>query len=324
MTERNFDYDVGLSFAGEQREFVEQVAENLKSRGIRVFFDDYEQDTMWGKDLYTHLSDIYQNSCRYCVIFISQAYADKVWTNREREGAQSRALEEHQEYILPARFDDTPIPGILPTIHYIDLRTKSPSDLGDLIAQKVGKDIRVSYLPPRLDRLYEHLELEDDPEVHAKVYLQAASFFDSLRRMEPDEKDAVFCVIRFGCHHDFPEDIHISADLLRRHTGKSVSALKRILGGLRSLGFSCTVRESTTRGTGQDEEVLDAEDFFFHLNWYDLHKRENPLPDLKVAGWMVLGATEHYCEEHGQEFLDRLDFSQLASATVSREGDKSA
>jgi hypothetical protein len=37
---------------------------------------------------------------------------------------------------------------------------------------------------------------------------------------------------------------------------------------------------------------------------------------------MVAGATENYCEEHGAEFLDRLDFSQLASSTASRESHK--
>ena len=41
MSKRNFEYDVCLSFAGEQREYVEQVADKLKSRGVRVFFDDY-------------------------------------------------------------------------------------------------------------------------------------------------------------------------------------------------------------------------------------------------------------------------------------------
>ena len=34
---------------------------------------------------------------------------------------------------------------------------------------------------------------------------------------------------------------------------------------------------------------------------------------------MVVAATENYCEEHGGEFLDRLDFSQLATATATAE-----
>jgi hypothetical protein len=38
-----FDYDVALSFAGEDREYVNQVAGVLNELGIRVFYDKYEQ-----------------------------------------------------------------------------------------------------------------------------------------------------------------------------------------------------------------------------------------------------------------------------------------
>ncbi|WP_206919166.1 hypothetical protein [Alicyclobacillus suci] len=59
----NFDYDVALSFAGEDRIYVEQVAEILHAIGVRVFYDRYVEDELWGKDLYTHLDDVYQNKC---------------------------------------------------------------------------------------------------------------------------------------------------------------------------------------------------------------------------------------------------------------------
>jgi hypothetical protein len=55
-----FEYDFCLSFAGEQRAYVEEVASELKSRGIRVFFDDYEKAELWGKDLYAHLDEVYR------------------------------------------------------------------------------------------------------------------------------------------------------------------------------------------------------------------------------------------------------------------------
>ena len=46
----NFKYDVGLSFAGEQRAYVEQVAEKLQSLGIRIFYDDYERGEAVGQE----------------------------------------------------------------------------------------------------------------------------------------------------------------------------------------------------------------------------------------------------------------------------------
>lgn len=132
-------YEVVLSFAGEDRKYVEKVAEYLKSNGVKVFYDRYEEVTLWGKDLAEHLDKVYRGSARYCVIFISSAYANKIWTNHEKRSALAKAIEEKEEYILPARFDDTEILGIRPTIGYVDLRKKTPEELGKMILQKLGR-----------------------------------------------------------------------------------------------------------------------------------------------------------------------------------------
>jgi hypothetical protein len=60
----SFEYDVCLSFAGEDRAYVEQVAEALAARGVRVFYDVYERVDLWGKDLYVHLADVYPSADR--------------------------------------------------------------------------------------------------------------------------------------------------------------------------------------------------------------------------------------------------------------------
>lgn len=134
-----FEYDVALSFAGEDRLYVEGVAKYLKEKGIKVFYDDYEKTGLWGKDLYVYLDEVYQKKARYCVMFLSCHYAEKLWTNHERKSAQARAFIEKGEYILPARFDNTEIPGISPTIGYIDLRSLEPDKFGKLIVEKLKK-----------------------------------------------------------------------------------------------------------------------------------------------------------------------------------------
>ncbi len=131
------DYDIALSFAGEERGYVDRVANLLKERGVKVFYDLFEEADLWGKDLYVHLSDVYHKRARFTVMFISAAYANKVWTNHERKSAQARAFQEAQEYILPARFDDTEIPGVLPTVGYVSLKDRSPDDLVSLITKKL-------------------------------------------------------------------------------------------------------------------------------------------------------------------------------------------
>lgn len=318
MNKQYFKYDVGLSFAGERREYVEEVANRLKSRGVTVFYDDYERETLWGKDLYSHLSEVYQHMCRYCVIFVSEEYASKVWPNRERESAQARALEEKQEYILPARFDDTPIPGLLETVGYVNLTDMSPQELCDLIVKKIGKQIREHYLPPNLDRLFHHLDIEDHQEFQEEVYSHAYSFFDALQRMTSEERDAVIGLIRFGCPSYLPENVHIHCDLLRRRTGMSVARLKRLLSGVNSLGFRCSVAKDAEHDVNLPGTTIGDRDLFY-LRWLNLTGEEKEFPEMLVAREMIVGATEHYCEHHGTLFLERLDFSQLASVTASSE-----
>lgn len=141
--DKEYPYDVALSFAGEERVYVEQVAEFLRSKGIRVFYDEFEEVNMWGKELIEHFDDIYRNQARYCIMFLSRHYAQKAWPRHEKQSALARALGD-QGYILPARFDDTDIPGLQPTKGYIDLRKKTPQQLGDLIIRKLGRDKALS------------------------------------------------------------------------------------------------------------------------------------------------------------------------------------
>lgn len=139
MSDSDPDWDVALSFAGEQRDYVQVVADRLRALNVRVFYDSYAQVDLWGKDLYAHLDQIYRFTSRYCVIFISADYGRKLWTNHERKSAQARAFSSNTEYILPARFDDTDIPGILPTSGFLDLRLIKPDQLADRIAEKLGQ-----------------------------------------------------------------------------------------------------------------------------------------------------------------------------------------
>jgi hypothetical protein len=135
---RRTQYDVALSFAGEDRAYVQEVAKALAAADANVFFDEFERIALWGKDLVEHLQDIYQNQARFCVLFISKHYIAKPWPTHERRSAQARALVAREEYLLPARFDDSVVPGLQPTVGYVDLRSLAPDALADLILQKIG------------------------------------------------------------------------------------------------------------------------------------------------------------------------------------------
>ena len=151
-------YDVGLSFAGEQRDYVRRVAEDLQYRGLSVFYDENEEDQLWGKNLVDHLTDLYLKRCRYCIIFASAEYAAKMWPTLERRSAQARDIADAGGYILPVRFDDTEIPGLLPTVYYQDARKKSPEQIAGLFAQKIGQAT-----PARIEFAILSTEATSDP-----------------------------------------------------------------------------------------------------------------------------------------------------------------
>jgi hypothetical protein len=135
------EYDVSLSFAGEQRDYVAEVARHLKHADVRVFFDEYERARLWGRDLAEDLQQLYFARSEYVVMFISDAYRNKIWPGHEKRAALAAALNSSREYILPVKFDDAELPGINPTVRFEDARKTPPSELADLILQKLGRNV---------------------------------------------------------------------------------------------------------------------------------------------------------------------------------------
>ena len=131
-------WDVALSFAGAQRDYVEQVAGALKARGVRCFYDADEQIELWGKYLAEELPAIYGEQAAAVVVFVSAEYAARDWTRLERRAALDRAVRERREYVLPARFDDTPLPGLLSDMVTVDLRGRTPQQFAAMIAAKLA------------------------------------------------------------------------------------------------------------------------------------------------------------------------------------------
>lgn len=165
----DYKYQVALSFAGEDREYVNKVAELLKANGINVFYDKFEQVDLWGKDLGIHFDYIYRRQSQYFIPFISAQYEEKVWTNYEVRTAIARAIENKEEYILPVRFDDTELPGIRSTLGYLDARNLSPEELANAVIQKLGAEQNIP--------LPEKNEKESKKGIYLSTYIEASEIY---------------------------------------------------------------------------------------------------------------------------------------------------
>lgn len=131
-------FQVALSFAGEQRDYVREVAKTLATKHIAVFYDEFEANALWGKDGAEHFHQIYSRDTQYVVMFISADYVAKAWTRHERRAAISRQMKNDSEYILPVRFDNSEVPGLSDTLQYLTAERFTPAQLAIEIAKKIG------------------------------------------------------------------------------------------------------------------------------------------------------------------------------------------
>jgi DNA-binding NarL/FixJ family response regulator len=135
----NRRFRVALSFPGERREFVGEVATEL-ARAIgyeRVFYDGFYEAELARPDLDIYLGDLYREHADLVVPFYCVDYERKKWC--QLEWRQMRVvlhnLEGHR--LMPFRFDDSPIKGALPLDGYIKIGTRSPQEVTKLILQRI-------------------------------------------------------------------------------------------------------------------------------------------------------------------------------------------
>lgn len=312
----NVEYDVVLSFAGEDRKYVERTANFLRKSGVKVFYDMYEDVNLWGKDLYQHLDDVYQNKAKYAVIFISEAYRNKLWTNHELKSAQTRSFSENEEYILPARFDETEIPGIRKTIGYVPLKDLSPIEFAKKIIKKLGDIEPENFLPDNIIYVKQALQSIyadfDDDEIEACV----SYVFSRLKKTTDREKHFLATLIMHSCRHNIEEDFHEDITLFERMAGFNRSEILEILKGLTNLGFEYKVLKSEEgcedEGNTHEYEKLSV-------------KLISRMPGLAldnltiVLALMYFGAMNGKCESCCLKALNRLDFSDLKDKPEEEE-----
>ena len=136
----DFDYDIAFSFAGEDRNVVEPLAQRLKQQGVSVFYDRDKQAQLWGENLQEVLTDVYLKQARFCVMFISRAYAEKMWTREERRAAMARAMKQKRAYILPIRLDETELEGLLPSVAHINFSDHAEDEIVGMILEKLDSN----------------------------------------------------------------------------------------------------------------------------------------------------------------------------------------
>lgn len=144
-------YEVAISFAGEQRAFAQEIARHLGQYGVAYFYDDENKSALWGKDLAEEFNHIYTKKTNYVLMLISKEYIEKPWCRHERRSAISEGLVRGAEFILPVRFGNAWPPGMPTTMSYLDAEKEGARGVAVHVAQKLGVSLysgKASTTPP--------------------------------------------------------------------------------------------------------------------------------------------------------------------------------
>jgi hypothetical protein len=65
MPNPEYEFEVALSFAGENRDYVREVRDKLVARSRRVFYDEDRLAEMWGEELPEYFQRIFRDRSQY-------------------------------------------------------------------------------------------------------------------------------------------------------------------------------------------------------------------------------------------------------------------
>jgi hypothetical protein len=154
MTERIRRFRVALSFPGEKRDFVRQVADALAATVGRphVLYDDFLTAELARPDMDVFLGELYREESDLLVPFYSVEYERKTWCKLEWRQMRDilQSMESHR--IMPLRFDNTPIAGVLSIDGYVDISRRAPSEVAELILERLGNPVESNRPRPYVAR----------------------------------------------------------------------------------------------------------------------------------------------------------------------------
>lgn len=132
-------FEVGLSFPGEVRQLVEDVARQLEGLiGPNAYFYDNNYVAQLARpSLDILLQDIYRNRSKLIVVFLSADYQNKNWCGIELRAIRDIIAEREHQRIMFIRTDDGAVEGVFATDGYVDARNHDATALARFIQERV-------------------------------------------------------------------------------------------------------------------------------------------------------------------------------------------
>lgn len=132
-------FKIALSFPGEHREFIRQVADSLAIKLGKwcILYDSWYEAEFARPDLDTYLQRLYHNESELIAVFLCADYERKEWCGLEWRAIRDLIKRRQTSSIMPLRFDNTEIPGLFSTDGYVWIGERPASEIADLIFQRL-------------------------------------------------------------------------------------------------------------------------------------------------------------------------------------------
>lgn len=133
-------FAVALSFPGECRGYVEQIAIRLKSHlgQDRVFYDTDFQAQLARPDLDLLLQNVFNKQSALVVVFLSSDYSISQWCGLEWRAVREILKRKQSNQVMFIRFDEAIVDGALSIDGYIDARRHNPEEISKLILERAS------------------------------------------------------------------------------------------------------------------------------------------------------------------------------------------
>jgi hypothetical protein len=138
-------FRIALSYPGERRPFVEQVAEHLAAEvgRERVLYDKFHEAEFARIDLDVYLPRLYREQSDLIVLFLCPEYAAKRWCQLELRHIRQLIATVDASRIMLVSFGppgDLTDLGLVPGDGYLDIGSRPASEIAALILQRLGGD----------------------------------------------------------------------------------------------------------------------------------------------------------------------------------------
>src|SRR5579872_2877623 len=126
-----YEYDVFLSHSTDDKPAVRELAERLKTDGLRVCFDEWEIQP--GDQILRKIGELLEQSRTLVLIMSTRAFASK-WATLESHMVLFSDPTNTQRRFIPLLLDNAEIPAILRQFAYVDWRQRAEEQYARLLA----------------------------------------------------------------------------------------------------------------------------------------------------------------------------------------------